>query len=71
MYMKVAEKNWKFYDSGQMMGELIIKWFDFYYFWFYQPYAPAMPKNQNQIITLCAYADFFNGAQSIRNAAET
>ena len=54
-----------------MMGEVIIKWFYFYYCWFHQPYAPAMNKNQNQKIC-CAHAQiFFNGAQSIRNAAES
>ena len=41
-----------------------------YYFWFHQPCAPAMPKNQNQKIC-CAHAQIFYGAQSIRNAAET
>ena len=32
------------------MGEVIKKLFSFYYFLFHQPYAPAMPKNQNQKI---------------------
>ena len=72
MYNRVAPKKWKFCDSGQMIGEVIMKWFYFYCFWFHQPYAPAMPKNQNQN-ALCAFAEFFFGAQSIliRNTAET
>ena len=69
MYRRVAPKNWKFCDSGQIMGKVIIKWFYLYYFWFNQPYALAMPKNQNQKIR-CAHAQIFYGAQSIRNAAE-
>ena len=51
-------KKWKFCDSGQMMEEVIIKWFYFHYFWFHQLYAPAMPQNQNQTKTLCACKDF-------------
>ena len=50
IYIRVAPKNWKLCDSGQMMGEVIIKLFYSYYFWFHQPYAPAMPKIQNQKI---------------------
>ena len=63
-------KKLKFCDSEQMMGEVIIKWFYFYYFWFHQPYAPAIPKNQNKKYILHMRI-FFHGAQSIRNADET
>ena len=61
MYIRVAQKYWKFFDSGQMMDEVIIKWFYLYYFWFHQPYAPAMPKNHNQKILNAAetYYIFF------------
>ena len=57
--------------SVQIIGEVIMKWFHFYYFWFHQHlYVPVMPKNQNQKI-YCAHAQFFfNGVQPIRNAAE-
>ena len=41
-----------------------------YYFRFRQLFERAMLKNQNQKIALCACADFFLGAQSIKNAAE-
>ena len=52
----------KFCESWQVMGEVIIKWFYFYYFLFRQLFERAMLKNQNQF--------FFSGAQSTRNAAE-
>ena len=45
---KDGPKKLKFFDSRQLMGEVIIKWFYFYYFSFHQPYAPAMHKNPNQ-----------------------
>ena len=38
----------KFYDSGQMIGEVILKWFYLYYFRFRQLFERAMFKNQNQ-----------------------
>ena len=63
MFIRAAQRNWKFYDSGPMMGEVIMKWFYFYYFWFTQPYVPTMPKNQNKNIR-CVHAQiFFYGAQ--------
>ena len=63
-------KKYKFRDSGQTMGEIIIKWFYYYYFRFRQLFVRAMLKNQNQIIH-CAHSHIsFFGAQSIRNAAE-
>ena len=43
-------KKWKFCDSGQMMGEVTIKCFYFYYFRFRQLFKRAMLKNQNQKI---------------------
>ena len=52
-----------------MMAEVIIKWFYFYYFWFHQPYAQAMHKNQKYVVRMRRF--FFYGAQSTRNAAET
>ena len=55
LYTRVAQKNWKFYDSELTMGKIIIKWFYSYYFWFYQPYAPAMPKTQKYVVRACAY----------------
>ena len=58
MYIRVAPKKLKFCDSGQMMDEVIIKWFYFYYFLFHLPYTPAMPKKQNQKIR-CAQAQIF------------
>ena len=62
-------KKWKFCDSGQMLGEVIIKWFYFYHFWFRQLFERAKQKNKTKN-KLCACADFLYGAQSIRNAAE-
>ena len=38
----------KFCDSGQLMGEVIIKGISFYYFRFRQLFERAMLKTQNQ-----------------------
>ena len=38
-----------FCESWHMMGEVIIKWFYFYYFRFRQLFERALLKNQNQI----------------------
>ena len=46
-----------FCESWHMMGEVIIKWFYFYYFRFRQLFERALLKNQNQHF-------FFQGAQS-------
>ena len=48
MYISVSQKKWKFCDSGQMMGEVIIKLFYLYYFRIRQLFERAMLKNQNQ-----------------------
>ena len=52
------------------MGEVIIKWFYFYYFRFCRLFERAMLKNQNQKIH-CAHAQIFSlRNNSIRNAAK-
>ena len=70
LWIRVANKNWKFCDSGQIMGEVIIKCFSFTIFDFINPTIQRCPKTQTKN-TLCACADFSYRAQPIRNAAET
>ena len=68
----MAQKNRKFCDSGQMMGEVIKKMILLLYFRFRQLFDRAKHKNYNQKIR-CAHAHFFflnYGEQSIRNAAK-
>ena len=50
---------------------VIIKWFYFCFFWFHQPYAPALHKNHTKTYVVRMRRFFFYRAQSLRNAAET
>ena len=50
-----------------MMGEVIIKWFYFYYF--INPTLQRCQKTKKYVVRTQRF--FFYGAQSIRNAAET
>ena len=61
MYLRVSQK--KICDSGQMMGEVIIKWIYFYYIRFRQLFERAMLKNQNQKMH-CAHAQIFSTERS-------
>ena len=58
LYNRVSQN-----EPVHMMGEVIIKWFYFYYFRFRQLFERALLKNQNQNL-------FKWGAVNLRNAAE-
>ena len=69
LYIRVSQKKWKFCDSGKMMGEVIIKWFYFYFFRFRQLLERAMLKPKLQILR-CAHAQKQMGRIYYKNAAE-
>ena len=59
----VSQNATFFHEPVHMMGEVIIKWFYFYYFRFRQLFERALLKNQNQNL-------FTWGAVNLRNAAK-
>ena len=69
MYNRVSQKTKNFSESWHMMGEVIIKWFYFYYFRFRPLFERALLKTQITIIALCACAKTV-GRMKCKNAAE-
>ena len=63
MCIRVSPPKKKFCESWQVIGEVIIKWFYFYYFRFRQLFDWALLKTQNQI-------SFTWSAVNLKNAAE-
>ena len=70
IYIRVAQKNWKFCDSGQMMGEVIMNWFYFTIFDFVNYSTEQCSKSKLQILR-CAHAQKQMGRICYKNAAET
>ena len=62
-YIRVSQNATFFHEPVHMMGEVIIKWFYFYYFRFRQLFERALLKNQNHFF-------FTWSAVNLRNAAE-
>ena len=63
MYIRVAQKKWKFCDSGQMMGEVIINYFTFTIFDFINPTHQYCSKTKTKKYVVCMRRFFMERSQ--------